>query len=211
MSLVPIRGSGPLTDPNLDLAMRLSLVVQSVGMARAELEEAQNTLTLLEADASPKALASARAAVRTAYARWHKLTQDADELAERARRSRASTDFSKLYRDTLRQLEEEFDGGPHYHLLCERVAGLHMRLKEMERAGRAYPPAEHARLNQQLLGYINQLQKYTETMKSESISKEAQGVAEKILLIVEKNLATSYPELWRGVMREVRLALESAA
>lgn len=185
-------------------------------MARAELEEAQAALRALEEDGAAqgsqgkKAIAAARASVRTTYARWHKLTEDADDLAERCRRGRTSIDYAKLYNETLRQLREEFDGGPHYELLCERVAGLHVRLKEMEGVGRAYPPQEHARLNAQLLAYVNQLQKYTETMKSESISREAQGVAEKLLMIVEKNLATSYPELWRSVMREVRLALEAA-
>lgn len=209
--------SGPLADPNLDLAARLVLVLQALAMARAELTEAQATLAALEQDGAAEGpqgrrkIATARAAVRTAYVRWHELTKDADELAERCRRARTSTDHGKLYAETLRQLREEFDGGPHYELLCERVAGLHVRLQEMEQAGRAYPPTEHARLNAQLLAYVNQLQKYTETMKSESISREAQGVAEKILMIVEKNLATSYPELWRGVMREVRLALEQAA
>lgn len=217
MPVVPLRGSepprsGPLADPNLDLALRLSLVLQALGMARAELDEATVALQRIPTSAAPKLLASARTAQRGAYARWHKLTADADELAERARRARTSIDFAKLYDETLAELQDEFQsGGPHYDLLCERVAGLHVRLREMEQAGRAYPPQEHARLNTQLLAYINQLQRYTEAMKTETISKEAQGVAEKILMIVEKNLATSYPELWRGVMREVRMALEQAA
>jgi hypothetical protein len=197
----------------LDPLARLDVVLQQLARSRKDWDAA-----VVEAD---QAYENGRAAevqrelqavVRTAYDRWNEISAQADKLAKDAHRGEPMDDgFEKEYQQTLEQLRDQFDGGPHYELLCERVAGLHVRLKRMEANIREYPAVDHARLNQQLLSYINQLQKYTEAMKSESISKEAQGVAEKILLIVEKNLATSYPELWRGVMREVRVALESVA
>jgi hypothetical protein len=209
----PEATSGPLADPNLDPLARLEVVLHQLARARAEWESAvAETDAAEEYDAPADVLEKARAAVRVAFERWSVVAAQADELALDARRAKPlDQDYEKVYRQTLKDLQEQFDGGPHYDLLCERVAGLHVRLKRMEASNREYPAADHARLNQQLLGYINQLQKYTESMKSESISREAQSVAEKILMIVEHHLATSYPELWHGVMREVRSALESAA
>jgi hypothetical protein len=205
--------TGPLADPNLDPLARLDVVLQQLARARAEWEAAVALADEVAENAPvPEHVERARAEVRAAFERWSPIADQADRLAKDARRARPMDGgYQKLYQHTLEDLKGQFDGGPHYDLLCERVAGLHVHLKRMETSTREYPAADHARLNQQLLSYINQLQKYTEAMKSESISKEAQGVAEKILLIVEKNLATSYPELWRGVMREVRTALESVA
>jgi hypothetical protein len=203
--------SGPLADPNLDPLVRLDVVLQQLARARAEWDEAVAAAD--NAAESAEGIDKTRAAVRVAFDRWSAISDMADALAKDARRARPlDRDFEKLYQATFTELREQFaDGGPHYDLLCERVAGLHVRLKRMERSTREYPAAEHARLNHQLLSYINQLQRYTEAMKTESISREAQGVAEKLLQVVERNLATSHPELWRSVVRDVRLALESAA
>jgi hypothetical protein len=215
--VVPFPGQeatpGPLADPNLEPLERLDVVRRQLSRARAEWEAAVVAEDAAEEyDAPPELLDKARAEVRATYARWSTIADQADELARDARRSQPlEQSYEKAYKATLKELQEQFDGGPHYDLLCERVAGLHVRLKRMEASPHEYPAPDHARLNQQLLGYINQLQRYTEAMKTESISREAQGVAEKILLIVEKHLATSYPELWRGVMHEVRSALESVA
>ena len=207
--------SGPLSDPALDPAAQLRAVLEELARAREEWDAACVAVDQLTEGgyATPAELHAARSAVRTSYARWAEVLSQANALAEEARRAEPLDKASqRLFQETLDGLKGQFaDGGPHYDLLCERVAGLHVRLKLMENAGHAYPPAEHHRTNQQLLGYINQLQKYTETMKSESISKEAQGVAEKILLIVEKSLSTSYPELWHTVMHDVRAALEQNA
>lgn len=206
--------SGPLADPSLDPNARLKVVLRELQRSREEWERTCAALDGLEEidDVDHKTLATARAMVRSSYDRWATIAAQADTLATDMRRAAPlRTEYEQLYEEKLSELKEQFDGGPHYDLLCERVAGLHTRLKMMERSTHEFPLIEHARLNQQLLSYINQLQKYTEAMKSEQISAEAQGVAEKLLMIVEKSLATSYPELWHTVMRDVRVALESAA
>jgi alkylation response protein AidB-like acyl-CoA dehydrogenase len=205
--------SGPLSDPSLDPLARLGVALQQLARARTEWEDACSVADEIAGDGPDRRdeLEQARIIVRAAYKRWSEIGKEAEQLAAQAHRAKPADDWQKVAEEKLRELQEQFDGGPHYDLLCERVAGLHVRLKQMEASGRDYPAAEYAYLNQQLLGYINQLQRYTEAMKTESISREAQGVAEKILQVVERNLATSHPELWRGVVRDVRQALESAA
>jgi hypothetical protein len=212
----PGGGGGPLADRNLDPLVRLETVVNQLGRAAKEFDDACQKLDQLEANANPAGkngrVERARYEAREAFSRWDALSDQADDLAKAIRRAQPlDSAYEKMYRAGLAELTEQFDGGPHYVLLCERVASLHARLRQIESGALDVPSIDHARMNQQLLSFINQLQKYTEAMKSEQISAEAQGVAEKILMIVEKNLATSYPELWRGVMREVRQALESAA
>src|SRR5215831_4124535 len=199
-------GSGKLPPPpsilasdSLDPIHRLTLVLQAEARAQEEWHEAERAADEIDPEHWDQ-LEQARKNVRAAYRRWFEVSQQAHELSEAVRRSTLelpqSRQYQDLYQKLLESLQEQFDGGPHYDLLCERVAGLSVRLKQMEQSGRSYTPAEHATLNQQLLSYIGQLQKYTEAMKSESISKETQLAVEQILALVESRLATSYPELW---------------
>jgi hypothetical protein len=203
-----------LSDPNLDPKERLRLVLEALGRAHDEWDEAQRVTDDIDPMDEPEALGLARRACRDAYRRWFEISNQAAELAEQVRRTelelRLAPALQRQRDDLIQSLREQFDGGPHYDLLCERVASLTVRLQSMEASGRQYAAQEHAALNGQLLTYVNQLQKYTEAMKSESISREAQSVAEQILALVERHCATTYPELWLGIMKDVRGALEAA-
>lgn len=188
---------------------RLQQVLRAEERAREEWDEAIRT----EAEVDPAdwdLLESARKNIRNAYRRWFEISQQATDLAEKVRKAtlEPTQDNARL----IESLQSQFDGGgPHYNLLCERVAGLHGRLKAMEASGRDFSPSEHAVLNNQLLGYINQLQKYTESMKSESISKETREAVEEVLRIVERHLGTTYLEVWHVIVKDVRHALEESA
>jgi hypothetical protein len=210
----PPRGPAVLDDPALDPAVRLQHILDALQRAEEEWQALQTHADDLDPVDEADLLESVRKDVRAAYRRWYEISQQAAQMAEQVRRTalelRAAQDWEGQRTQLLRKLQAQFEGGPHYDLLCERVSGLHVRLQQMEASGRDFSPAEHATLNAQLLGYVNQLQKYTEALKSESISKEAQSVAESILQIVEKHCATSYPELWLHVMRDVRASLEAA-
>ena len=204
-----------LDDPQLDPSHRLSLVLEALARTREEWEQCERVADDIDPVDDPAGLEIARREVRNAYRRWFEISAQAADLAQLVRRTaleiNSNAQWDRLRERILGDLKDQFEGGPHYDLLCERVAGLSVRLKQMEASGRDFSPGEHAQLNAQLLSYINQLQKYTEAMKSESISREAQTVAENILQIVEKHCAVTYPELWLNVMRDVRAALESAA
>jgi len=213
----PPEPPGPpvLGDPQLDPANRLGLVLQALGRAQEEWDESQRIADDIDPVEDPEALSLARRQIRECYRRWFEISNQAHDLAETTRRSamelHAGARWDRERAEIVRNLKDQFEGGPHYDLLCERVGSLTVRLKQMESSGRDYSAQEHATLNTQMLGYINQLQKYTEAMKSESISREAQSVAENILQIVEKHCAVTYPELWLSVMKDVRATLEGAA
>lgn len=218
---LPMNGAGPpppeptiFEDPDLDPELRLRRVLEALRRAHDEWDEACRIADDIDPQDNPDELELARRNVRNAYRRWSEISDQAHMLAEDLRRKQlelpTSQEYQPLYESTLNGLMAQFDGGPHYQLLCERVAGLHVRLKQMETSGRAYAPAEHQALNNQLLSYVNQLQKYTESMKSENITKESQAVAEAILGLVEKHLSISQPDLWNAIMKDVRGTLEGA-
>lgn len=199
-----------LSDPALDPVYRLQMVLRAEERSREEWDEA----ILAEADVDPSdwdLLENARKNIRNAYRRWFEISQQAHDLSEAVRKSKLEGS-PRADPALVTSLKEQFQGGgPHYDLLCERVAGLHSRLKFMEASGRDFSPQEHATLNTQLLSYVNQLQKYTEAMKSETISKETQEAVEEVLRIVERHLGTTYLEVWHAVVVDVRRALEDAA
>jgi hypothetical protein len=201
-------------DPSLDPEIRLKHVLEAQRRAFDEWDEACRVADDIDPMEQPDELENARRAVRNAYRRWSEIADQSQMLSEGLRRHKLEVpdteEFQAVYQRTLDGLQAQFDGGPHYRLLCERVAGLHVRLKQMETSGRQYAPAEHSALNSQLLSYVNQLQKYTESMKSENITKESQAVAEAILAMVEKHLSASQPDLWNAIMKDVRGALEGA-
>lgn len=188
---------------------RLQMVLRAEERAREEWDEAIRA----EADIDPTdvdLLENARKSLRNAYRRWFEISQQAVDLSERVRKS--SLEPTATNTQLIDDLKAQFDGGgPHYDLLCERVAGLHSRLRAMESSGRDFTPSEYAALNTQLLGYINQLQKYTESMKSEAISKETREAVEEVLRIVERHLGTTYLEVWHVIVKDVRRALEENA
>jgi hypothetical protein len=200
-------------DPGLDPEQRLGLVLEALRRAKDEWDECCRLADDIDPQDQPDELDLARKNVRNAYRRWSEIADQAQNLSESLRRKTLELPntvvFQEEYNLLLGQLQSQFDGGPHYELLCERVAGLTVKLRQLESSGRSYSPAEHSQLNAQLLSYINQLQKYTESMKSESISRESQAVAEHILALVEKHCSSSYPELYLAIMRDVRGALET--
>lgn len=199
----------------LDPEYRLKHVLQAERRAKDEWDDAQYRADDIDPEDDPDGLEQARKEIRNAYRRWFEISEQAQSLAEEVRRRTVELPTDDRYQQAcasvMAPLIEQFDGGPHYRLLCERVAALTVRLQSLEHSGRDFAPSEHKALNDQLLSYINQLQKYTEAMKSETISKESQAVAEAILGIVEHHIAASQPDLWLLVMRDVRGALEGRA
>jgi len=58
---------------------------------------------------------------------------------------------------------------------------------------------------------INQIQKYTEAMKSESLYKQTQEVIEEVIRIFESHFGNSYPDVWKKAVVDIRKAVEGAA
>src|SRR5215467_8871224 len=187
-----------LAAEGLDPVYRLQMVLKAEERAREEWDEVIRIEADIDPTEDPDALELARKNIRNSYRRWFEISQQAVDLSEKVRKAKLEVlvDNSKL----IQSLKDQFDGG-----------GLHSRLRAMEASGRDFTPIEHAQLNNQLLGYINQLQKYTESMKSESISRETREAVEEVLRIVERHLGTTYLEVWHIIVKDVRHALEESA
>jgi len=160
--------------------------------------------------------AEIRNEVRQKYNRWFELTAQArnaeGEVRKRSLERPLSGHWSQEY-NTLRQsLREEYDGlGPHYELLCDNCAAISIRLRQMEASGRDYDSGEYTDIHKLYLTYINQLQKYTEAMKSESINRQTQDVAERLVQIFERHFGNAYPVEWKTAVDELRQVVESVA
>lgn len=202
-----------LQSPTLDPEVRLQLVIDAEQRAREEWQDCARVADDIDPVTDPDLLENARKELRNAYRRWYEISQQAQDLGEKFRRAKLELPRTAQWEAEYQQMLADFgaqyaDGGPQYRLLSERVAGLSVRLKQMEASGRDFNQAEYNQTNASLLSFVNQLQRFTEAQKSETVSKEAQAVAESLLTIMERHVAVTYPELWNRIVVDVRRAME---
>lgn len=214
-----------LSSPLLDPERHLDTILKMLERAQEELVEATDTADnagamSLPADATEKDILQlkedCRTNVRKAFNRYQDLRVQARKAEQELRRARLEEPLAGQWRaeyDTLREtLRAEYVGlGPQYELLCDNVASCSMRIRQMETSGREYDSGEYAEMMKLYVTLINQLQKYTEAMKSESINKQTQEVVEQIIRICESHFGNTYPEAWRKVVIDIREAVEGAA
>lgn len=202
-----------LANPALDPETRLGLVLEAEARAKEEWQDACRVADDIDPVLDPDMLENARKEIRNAYRRWYEISQQAIDLGERFRRARLELPRTAVWEEQYQQMLADFhaqysEGGPQYRLLSERVAGLTIRLRQMESSGRDFNQQEYNQTNASLLSFVNQLQRFTEAQKSETVSKEAQAVAESLMAIMERHTAVTYPELWSRIVTDVRRALE---
>lgn len=202
-----------LHSPALDPEIRLQLVLDAEARARDEWQDCARVADDIDPVVDPDLLENARKELRNAYRRWYEISQQAQDLGEKYRRQKLELPRTAQWEEQYQQMLADFhaqyeSGGPQYRLLSERVAGLSIRLKQMEASGRDFNQAEYNQTNASLLSFVNQLQRFTEAQKSETVSREAQAVAESLLAIMERHTAVTYPELWNRIVTDVRRAME---
>jgi hypothetical protein len=214
-----------LADGQLDPTLRLETIL---GMCRRAYEEYQEACVVADTfgagmmpdgtDANDllDALNRVRGEVRRTYQRWFELTAQArkaeDEVRKRKLERPLDGPWLSSYEKLRTSLREEYKGlGPHYELLCDNCAAISIKLRQMEASGRDYDSGEYTELHKLYLSYINQLQKYTEAIKSESINRQTQDVAEKLIQIFERHFGAGYPVEWNQAVLEIRQKIEGAA
>lgn len=202
-----------LRNPALDPEVRLQLVLDAEVRAREEWQDCARVADDIDPVTDPDMLENARKELRNAYRRWFEISQQAQDLGEKYRRAKLelprTAQWEQQYQAMLADFDAQYaEGGPQYRLLAERVAGLTIRLRQMEASGRDFNQTEYNQTNASLLTFVNQLQRFTEAQKSETVSREAQAVAETLMGIMERHVAVTYPELWQRIVGDVRRALE---
>jgi hypothetical protein len=224
----PLLSSGAipqeLASPILDPIHKLKIVLDAVERAEEEWREACNRadgfadvlLTTFEKPEAENRKAELRNEIRKLYNRWYELQQQAHKVEQEVRRRKLEAPLAGRWRDEFNRLREELTEqyaglGAHYDLLCDNCAATAVRLRQMEESGRDFDSGEYVELHKLHLGYVNQLQKYTEAMKSESINRQTQEVAEKLVQIFERHFGTSFPEQWREAVADLKKEIEAAA
>lgn len=110
---------------------------------------------------------------------------------------------------TQKLLREYGDLGPHYEILCKQLAGLDYQRDMQMRSGRDIPTEEVVKLNDGIIRTIGQLQRYTESSKSETLSKDRDQLALALLDIGEKIFATQAPAAWSAYILAIKRRLQT--
>jgi len=201
------------SDPSIDPTERLKTVISEVKRAREDLDRCRFQADSLPSGTPDDVILDYERRTRNAYRRWYDAQAQAVSLeAETRRRKLESLSmYMRQYEDTRASLLDEYgDLGPQYRMLVDRMAAVDTRIKTMERSGRDVDSSEYSELHKTHLSYVNQLQKYTEAQKTESLSKQTQDTVSAMLVIIEHRLAAIHPQLWREIVGDVRKAIEAA-
>jgi hypothetical protein len=201
------------SDPAIDPVERLKTVLSEVKRAREDLDRCRYLADSLPSGTPDDVILDYERRTRNAYRRWYDAQAQAVSLeAETRRRKLESLSFyMQAYEGTCAHLMEEYgDLGPQYRMLVERMAAVDTRIKLMERSGRDIEVSELEALHKLHLSYVNQLQKYTEAQKSETLTKQTQDTVSAVMVIIEHRIATTNPQLWREIVGDVRKAIEAA-
>ena len=201
------------SDPSIDPTERLKTVISEVRRAREDLDRCRFQADTLPSGTPDDIIQDYERRTRNAYRRWYDAQHQAVSLEQETRRRKLESLslYMRQYEDTRTALLQEYgDLGPQYRMLVDRMAAVDTRIKVMERSGRDVEPAEFEGLHKTHLALINQLQKYTEAQKSETLTKQTQDTVSAVMVIIEHRIANTNPQLWREIVGDVRKAIEAA-
>lgn len=126
--------------------------------------------------------------------------------------STSKSTFGKEVEEEYAKIQTHYSGlGPQYDTLCRSLATITIKLRHAYESGRDVPADEFAKMHTLQLTFVSQLQKHTETMKSESLSKESQEIINQVMLVVRDRVQNQYPQLWLEIVNAVRARVEQAA
>lgn len=96
--------------------------------------------------------------------------------------------------------------GPHYILLCQSVAPLVIKLRKSYSGGIRLTPSEQTDLLRAIMQIVGQLQKHTESTKTEA--GMSHDIATRVLKVVEAHLVQQ-PNTWAEIVQDVRKQLSA--
>lgn len=111
--------------------------------------------------------------------------------------------FEQAREKAFKAIFKDYNGkGQAYRLLCQRAASAWATLEQLEASGILPGNPEHSKVNGDFLAIIAQIQKYTETLKSEIQETKLHDFGDRILKIVERNLQNQ-PVVMKRILAEV--------
>lgn len=150
--------------------------------------------------------------LRVAGASYDRACRDENRIKDEARKRMLEIPSGPAAEAAIKDIERKLlvqygDLGPHYRILCGRLAEMVYRAEVQRGSGRDLPTTEMLGLNDAILKTINQLQKFTESTKSESLSKDRDALAVALLGVIERIVAPQAPNLWAAIVVGVQRAL----
>lgn len=201
------------SDSAIDPTERLKTVISEVKRAKEDLDRSRYLADSLPSGTPDDVIQDAERKTRNAYRRWYDAQHQAVTLEQETRRRKLESLslYLRQFEQTREELLREYgDLGPQYRMLVDRMAAVDTRIHVMERSGRDVDPGEFSELHKTHLSYVNQLQKYTEAQKSETLNKQTQDTVSAVMVIIEHRIANTNPQLWREIVGDVRKAIEAA-
>jgi hypothetical protein len=200
-----------VSSPLLDPTERLNTTLEELSRAHLELERARYEADEIPPGTPPDQIEQVLRKQRTAYRRWFEIQQQATQLESEARRRQLES--LHLYKQRFQQTYDDLyaqygDLGPHYRILVERASAIDARINIIENSGRDLDTSEIVELNKLHTSLVNQLQRYTEATKTESLTRQTQETIQQLMIIIEHRVAPSNPTLWREIVHDVRQTVE---
>lgn len=105
------------------------------------------------------------------------------------------------------KLEKEYEGrGPVYKMLCAQAAAAYAAVEDMQKRGKTFGHPEHDQAHDRFLASIAQIQKHTESMKTEVLEEKMvlirEEFGERILRIVERHVGNQ-PLLMKRILDDI--------
>lgn len=137
---------------------------------------------------------------------WSRLLDQYTRERERLDRENRDREMSATWQEEADALAEDLMSryqqyGPHYVLLCQVIAPLVVKLRKSYAGGIRLSPSEQTDLTRTVTQLIAQLQKHTESTKTEATI--TQEIAARVLSVIEHRLSNQ-PQLWQSIISEVK-------
>lgn len=111
--------------------------------------------------------------------------------------------FEQAREVAFKKMYKEYHGkGEAYRLLCLRAASAWATLERLEAAGVLPGQAEHSKVNAEFLALVSQIQKHTESIKTEVQETRLHEFGDKILKVVERHLQNQ-PLVMKRILADI--------
>lgn len=185
--------------------LRLETQQRSLEIAAEALKLVQDEMDLPDfvvSDAYLQKLDRSQRVYKSAHLELERVENDARKRLLEAQAGPVAEVQIKALKERL--LDEYGGRGPQYELLCEMLADLSYQRQQSRGSGRDVSIQEMVALNQAVINTIGQLQKYTESTKSESLSKDRNELGAALMAVIESLVRPSQPQLWTKILSEVK-------
>ncbi len=192
-----------------DEALRLDKRLRDLLAVQAQ---ARDILDLsYQAAESPDSNASEVARYKKALEAWTEVSAQVEVTEGKYRKAALETQniqkWQTRFQEVSHSLLKEYGNlGPQYEILVAELARTVIKREQLDNSGREVSHEEWTKISSQIKDLTNQLQRYTEAVKTEVIKTATQDAILKTLEVVERALS-DHPHLWASVVSEVRTAV----